>query len=243
MSTTPDGTPRGKFIAIEGGDGAGKTTQIAWLAAALAMHGVGEDQVLFTRQPGGTLIGQHLRELLLAKHLRESIDPRAELLLFAADRAQHVATVIRPALKAARHVITDRYTASTIAYQCGGHGVPVQHGITINDIATDHLRPDLTILLDLDPTAGLARRGQRATATDRLEAEPADFHQRVRDMFRTVVEREKNIRRAHCAVIDAGQPIGDVHAQVWHHVAPLLGLPADQPARVVYDVEEGLPCA
>jgi dTMP kinase len=165
----------GLFVAFEGGEGAGKSTQIAraaqWLRAA--GHAVVE-----TREPGGTELGSELRRLLLdpAGH----ITARAEALLYAADRAQHVETVVRPAITAGQVVLTDRYVDSTIAYQGTGRGLDDTRLVTA--WATGGLLPDLTVLLDLDPVVGLRRAGARATP-DRLEAASLGFQQAVRDGF------------------------------------------------------------
>ena len=164
----------GYFVAFEGGEGVGKSTQIGRLAEWL--RGRGHD-VVETREPGGTVLGQELRRLVLdpAGH----VTPRAEALLYAADRAHHVDTVVRPALAAGRVVLTDRYIDSTLAYQGAGRGLSVAEARVITAWATAGLVPDLTVVLDLDPTSGLRRAGARSSL-DRLEAASLAFHEAVR---------------------------------------------------------------
>lgn len=168
------GRSRGVLIAFEGGDGAGKSTQIArltrWLLAL-------ERDFVVTREPGGTDLGRSVRELLLHGGV---VSPRAEALLFAADRAHHVDTVIRPALEAGQDVITDRFMDSSIAYQGAGRDLGVDEVKTLSLWATAGLVPDLTVLLDVAVDVARARR---AGLHDRLEAESPDFHERVRSHF------------------------------------------------------------
>lgn len=168
---------RGLFVAFEGGEGVGKSTQIARAAAWLRAQG---RDVLETREPGGTPLGTELRRLLLDPD--GQVTARAEALLYAADRAQHVDTVIRPALEAGRVVLTDRYVDSTLAYQGAGRGLTVTEARVVTHWATGGLLPDLTVLLDLDPRIGLQRAGARASF-DRLEAAPQEFHAAVRAGF------------------------------------------------------------
>ena len=165
----------GLFVAFEGGEGVGKSTQIATAAAWLRERG---HEVVETREPGGTPLGGELRRLLLDPD--GHVVPRAEALLYAADRAQHVESVIRPALAAGHIVLTDRYVDSTLAYQGAGRGLPDTRLVT--SWATGGLVPELTVLLDLDPSIGLRRAGARATP-DRLEAASLAFHQAVRAGF------------------------------------------------------------
>jgi dTMP kinase len=168
----------GVFIAFEGGEGVGKSTQIARAAAWLRSLG---REVVETREPGGTPLGQELRRLVLdpAGH----VTPRAETLIYAADRAHHVDTVIRPALAAGKVVLTDRYVDSTLAYQGAARGLDGTREVVA--WATGGLLPDLTVLLDLDPRVGLRRAGERA-APDRLEAHSLEFHEAVRAGFRAL---------------------------------------------------------
>ena len=167
----------GLFVAFEGGEGAGKTTQIARAAAWLRGQG---RRVVETREPGGTPLGQELRRLVLDP--AGDVSPRAEALLYAADRAHHVHTLIRPALVAGDVVITDRYVDSTLAYQGAGRGLTVEQARVVTDWATDGLLPDLTVLLDIDPQVGLARAGARSSP-DRLESASLEFHRAVRAGF------------------------------------------------------------
>lgn len=163
------------FIVFEGGEGAGKSTQVQRLGEHLTRVG---RRVVTTREPGATALGQRIRDVLLDPS-SVGIDSRAEALLYAADRAHHVATVIRPALEAGQDVVSDRYVDSTLAYQGGGRSLDADGMALLARWATGGLTPDLTIVLDIDPRRGLLRSGR----TDRLEAEPLDFHDRVRSEF------------------------------------------------------------
>jgi dTMP kinase len=171
------------FITLEGGEGAGKTTQIRLLADWLT-ETLGK-AVLTTREPGGTILGKSLRELLLTPG--QGPVPLTELLLYAADRAEHVETVIRPALKAGKVVLCDRFTDSTCAYQGYGRGLDLDLIHQLNQIATSGLTPDLTLWLKLEPEIGLSRRQER----DRLEAAGLAFHRRVHEGFTAIVSEEK----------------------------------------------------
>ena len=175
----------GLFITFEGGDGVGKSTQVAQLVAHLQAGG---HTVVTTREPGGTELGVEIRNIVL--HHRGEIAPRAEALLYAADRAHHVATLVRPALERGDVVIQDRYFDSSVAYQGAGR---VLDGAEIKDIsmwATESLVPDLTILLDLDPTEARVRLDAEEKAFDRLENEKQDFHARVREGFLALAAAE-----------------------------------------------------
>jgi dTMP kinase len=170
-------TVAGLFITLEGGDGSGKSTQSALLAAWLESQG---RTVVLTREPGGTDLGLELRDIVL--HRRGHIAPRAEALLYAADRAHHIATKVRPALDRGEIVLQDRYLDSSVAYQGAGR---VLNAIQVRDLslwATEGLLPDLTILLDLDEVLGRDRLKER-TKYDRLEEEKQDFHARVRAAY------------------------------------------------------------
>ena len=171
--------PRGLFIALEGGDGAGKSTQAARLTSALEAGG---HTVLRTREPGGTPVGEKLRSLVL-EHGNGDIDARTEALIFAASRAAHVSQVIRPAVERGEIVVCDRYIDSSVAYQGAGRGLGTQTVRDLNTWATDGLVPDLTILLDVDPGQGRRRRTAGNTAEDRLESEPDAFHHSIRSAF------------------------------------------------------------
>ncbi len=177
---------QGLFISFEGGEGAGKSTQIERLAAWLAAKG---QQVVLTRQPGGTPYGQRIRELILTPQTGEQLSSRAELFLYLADRAQHVDTVIRPALESGQIVICDRYTDSTLAYQGYGRELELAQLRQLNDNATAGLLPDLTFWLDLKPAEGQARIQKRA-ALDRLELEQSSFHERVYAGYQAMAEQE-----------------------------------------------------
>ncbi|MEN9751444.1 MAG: hypothetical protein RLZZ600_491 [Actinomycetota bacterium] len=175
----------GLFITFEGGDGVGKSTQVGKLVEHLEANG---HTVVTTREPGGTDLGVEIRNIVL--HHRGEIAPRAEALLYAADRAHHVATLVRPALERGDVVIQDRYFDSSVAYQGAGR---VLDGAEIKDIslwATENLIPDLTILLDLDPAAARVRLDAEEKAFDRLENEKHDFHARVREGFLALAAAE-----------------------------------------------------
>ena len=169
----------GLFIALEGGDGAGKSTQAALLCGALEGSG---RTVVRTREPGGTPIGEELRALVL-EHGHGEIDARTEALMFAASRAAHVHQVILPALRRGDVVVCDRYIDSSVAYQGAGRNLGTHAVLDINLWATDGLRPDLTVLLDVDPAEGRSRRASGTVAEDRLEAEPDTFHASIRSAF------------------------------------------------------------
>ncbi len=184
----------GLFVAFEGGDGAGKSTQIDRLIRALVERGC---QCVVTREPGGTPLGERIRELLLHQG---GVTPRAETLLFAADRAHHVETLIRPALARGQIVVSDRYVDSSIAYQGAGRRLDPAQVQRVSLFAAQGLVPDLTVLLDVDPAEG---RRRRSVAPDRLESEAADFHARVRAHFLALAAAAP----ARYLVLDAAQPL------------------------------------
>ena len=192
-----------RFITLEGGEGAGKSTVIAALRDAL--EAAGED-VVCTREPGGTPLAEEIRGLLLEPH-REAADPHAELLLMFAARAQLVREVVLPALDAGRWVLSDRYTDASHAYQGGGRGQPPER---IDQLAAwaAPVVPDLSLLLDLPVATGLARAGQRGSA-DRIEREGAEFFERVRNAYRERAAADP----ARFRVIDASQPVQAVRAE------------------------------
>lgn len=168
----------GLFITFEGGDGTGKSTQSELLGEWFAEQG---REVVFTREPGGTDLGIELREIVL--HSRGHIAPRAEALLYAADRAHHVITVVRPALERGAVVIQDRYLDSSVAYQGAGRVLDPNEVRDLSLWATEGLLPDITVLLDLDPNVGRERLDAANKRFDRLESEAIDFHSRVRDSY------------------------------------------------------------
>lgn len=191
----------GIFIAFEGGDGAGKSTQVGLLVDAFEAAG---REVLRTRQPGGTPLGQALRDLVLHG---DHVSPRAEALIFAADKAQHVDLVIRPALAAGQVVVTDRYTDSSTAYQGAGRdlGAPEVHELQM--WAVDQLVPDLTVIVDVSAAEGRRRRGE---VHDRLEAEHDGFHEAIRAHFLAMAQAAPD----RYLVVDGTQPPGLIHDAV-----------------------------
>ncbi|MFM8524583.1 MAG: dTMP kinase [Cyanobacteriota bacterium] len=184
----PGVRPRGRFLVLEGLDGCGKTTQLSALARWLPGSGLlpEEASLLVTREPGGTDLGRALRELLLHSSGERAPCATAELLLYAADRAQHVATTITPALERGDWVLSDRFSGSTAAYQGHGRGLPLTLIAQLERIATGGLVPDLTVWLDLAPERALARRGDRPA--DRIEAAGEPFLERVAVGFRTLAQ-------------------------------------------------------
>lgn len=196
----------GLFVAFEGGDGAGKSTQVTLLAEAFEAAG---RQVLRTRQPGGTPLGAALRDLVLHG---EHVAPRAEALIFAADKAQHVEQVIEPALASGAVVITDRYTDSSVAYQGAGRELGAAEVHDLQMWAVGGLLPDVTIVIDVTPEVGRLRRGGHGEGEDRLEQEADDFHAAIRAHFLAlaegsaerylVVDGAGDVETIHQAVID-----------------------------------------
>ena len=200
---------RGKFIAFEGGEACGKSTQSRRLATAI-------DAVL-TREPGGTVIGAQLRAVLLDPQT-VNLSDRAEALLMAADRAQHVAEVVEPALLSGRHVVSDRFAGSSIAYQGHGRGLPVSEIRNLSLWATGGVWPDLIVLLDVPEAEADIRLG---SSRDRLESEPASFHAAVIEGFRSQAAAEPD----RWVVIDGTPSIEEVSAAVFAVVAERLQLP------------------
>jgi dTMP kinase len=206
---------RGRFIVVEGGEGCGKSTQAALLAEHLG--------ALATRQPGGTDLGARIREILLPAVAAEGdtgapLDDRAEALLMAADRAQHVAEVIEPALVAGRDVVCDRYIGSSIAYQGYGRGLDVDIVRAVSGWAAGGLWPDLVILLVVPDEVATARIG---SARDRIEAAGADFHRRVAAGFAEQAEDDPDT----WVVVDGTGSIDDVHDRVLDALDDVLGRP------------------
>ena len=200
----------GVLIAFEGGDGAGKSTQAARLAAWLTERG---HEVVATRQPGGTPVGAAVRAILLEPATGE-LSPRTEALLYAADKAEHVDTVVLPALERGAVVVTDRYVDSTLAYQGAGRALTPDELQWLVDWATRRVRPALTVLLDVDVDTG----SERLAGLDRLEAEPAEFHRRIRGRFRELAEAEPT----RYLVLDAGAPADQISTAVRDRVQAVL---------------------
>jgi dTMP kinase len=194
------------LVALEGGEGAGKSTQAARLAERL-------DAVL-THEPGATPVGEAVRRLLLDPD-GAGLDARTEALLFAADRAAHVAQVIEPALAAGRSVVTDRYVESSLAYQAFGRGLPLDEVRALSAFATGGRRADVVVVLDVDPAVGATRRGR---PPDRMEAEDLAFHERVRAGFAELAAAEPD----RFAVVDASGDVDEVADRVWAAVEARL---------------------
>ena len=206
----------GTFITFEGIDGSGKSTQLRLLANFLHQEGC---EVLLTREPGGTPVGNRLRAALLDAH--EEVDPLTELLVFAADRAQHVRRVLRPALQSGRIVFSDRYADATRAYQGAGRGFSPELIAEIIELATEGLKPDLTVLFDLsieDSTARTQRRGNGTQRGDRLDAENDEFHSRVRAAYLQLAESEPE----RIKIVNTNQPAELTHQRVKEIVVPFL---------------------
>ncbi|MGB7982681.1 MAG: dTMP kinase [Candidatus Nanopelagicales bacterium] len=201
----------GAFVVFEGGDGAGKSTQCRLLADALAARG---REVVCTREPGGTRIGEQIRTVLLGADSHE-LTERAEALLFAAARAQHAAQLIRPAVHRGAVVLSDRYLDSSVAYQGAARGLGEERIARLSLWATADLLPDLTVLLDVAPAVGLGRAGD----ANRMESEPESFHAMVRESFlrRAALAPERSL------VLAADLPVPEIADQVLAAVLGLLG--------------------
>ena len=202
---------------MEGGDGAGKSTQVLRLCETLGRYGI---DVIATREPGGTPGAERIRSLLLDGP-PEAWDPVAEALLHFAARREHIANAVLPALETNRWVVSDRFADSTVAYQGYGHGLGPEVIARIHRAAVGEFGPDLTLILDLPVAAGLARAERRASAKDRYEGMDTAFHQRVRDGYLCIARREPE----RCVVIDAGAPADAVAGAIWTAVADRLPLP------------------
>lgn len=215
--TAVRGHGRGLFVAFEGGDGAGKSTQSRLLGEWLQQEGYA---VRHTFEPGDTPLGREIRQLLL--HGEDgSVSPRAEALLFAADRAHHVATLVRPALERGEVVLTDRYLDSSVAYQGAARDLGHDEIRELSLWAVEGLVPDLTVLLDVSAGEGRARRG---AVHDRLEREADTFHDRVRQGFLDLAARAPE----RYAVLDATEPADELAAAVRERVGALLSVEAGQ---------------
>lgn len=200
----------GLFVCFEGGEGAGKTTQAGLLRDWLTGQG---REVVLTREPGGTEVGQVLRNIVLSPETGE-LSHRTEALIYAADKAEHVDAVVFPALAAGQVVITDRYVDSTLAYQGAGRDLDANELEEVARWATRDLRPHLTVVLDLAPQAGLGRFEER----DRMEGESVEFHQRVRAGFLARAERDPE----HYLVLDARAPVEELAGRIRERVQEAL---------------------
>jgi len=205
----------GAFITFEGIDGCGKSTQLRLLASELRVRGL---EVVTTREPGGTTLGQRLRAALL--DVQEQVDPLAELLVFAADRAHHVRTLLLPALETSQIVLSDRYADATVAYQGGGRGFEPGLIQEIVQLATGGLMPDLTLLFDLSVAESAVRTRRRVASknTDRLDSEDVEFHTRVRNAYLEIAKAEPERFR----VIDARGAVPETHQMVMDIVMQFL---------------------
>ncbi len=206
----------GTFITFEGIDGSGKSTHLRLLRNFLQTNGI---EALITREPGGTPVGNRLRAALL--DVQEEVDPLTELLVFAADRAQHVRRVLRPGIAAGRVVISDRYADATAAYQGAGRGFPVELIQEIIQLATEGLRPDLTLLFDLSVSESSTRTQRRTNgkhAGDRLDGEPAEFHTRVREAYLRLATAEPE----RIKVIETNRSLEKTQDDVRAIVVPFL---------------------
>lgn len=211
-----DPAASGKFITVEGGEGAGKSTQVRLLVEAFGRAGI---DALATREPGGSSGAEAIRRLLLEGDT-ERWDAIGETLLFFAARRDHVGRTIRPALGAGKYVICDRFTDSTIAYQGYGRGLPLADLLALRRFALGDFTPDLTLILDLPVADGLRRAASRPGAADRFERLDRTFHQRLRDGFLAIAKAEPE----RCAVIDAAAGIDAVHGAIVSAVSSRLGL-------------------
>ncbi len=205
---------RGALVTLEGGEGSGKSSQAEALAALMRTQ---DYTVTLTREPVGTELG---RSVMATFQQKASVTPEAELFLFEAARAQHVREVIRPALERGAVVLCDRYTDSTLAYQGYGRGLSLDHIRAVNHIATEGLAPHLTILLDVPPETGLARKDHESAfgGEDSIGGEPLEFHQRVRQGFLDLAQREPE----RIVVVDAALPLDQVTKAAWQHLQRFL---------------------
>ncbi|MEP6787699.1 MAG: dTMP kinase [Acidobacteriota bacterium] len=207
---------KGKFITFEGIDGSGKSTQLRMLAGDLRGRGI---DVLTTCEPGGTPLGRHLREAFL--ETEETVAPMAELLAFAADRAQHVEFLIKPSIAAGRVVISDRYADATYAYQGAGRGFPKDKVLQVIELATGGLKPDLTVFFDISVEEAIRRmvaRDESQAKKNRMDEETAEFYTRVRKAYLGIAQREPKRFR----VIDASGSVEEIHPRVVEMVSAIL---------------------
>lgn len=205
---------RGKFLTIEGTEGVGKSTNLAFVADWLRVRGI---EVIVTREPGGTPLAEEIRSLLLSKR-EESFDETAELMLVFAARAQHLAQVIKPALARGAWVLSDRFTDATYAYQGGGRGLSKSTIEQLEQLVQGDLRPDLTLILDIDVELGLNRARQRGEL-DRFESEAIVFFERVRAAYRQRAETAPE----RYALVDAGKTLEEVQVEIDQVLSRLIG--------------------
>lgn len=209
---------RGKFLSFEGGDGAGKSTQIALLSEALKRSGITR---VVTREPGGTPLAEDIRQWVL--HETVAINATTEALLIFAARAQHTAEVIEPALEAGKWVLCDRYTDASYAYQGGGRGVPFEVIESLEAIATGGLKPDLTFLLELSVEEGVRRTGGRNSVQDRFEAQENEFKKRVRSAYQRIAAKDPH----RVETLDGGKSKEELCAEISALVHLRLGVAID----------------
>lgn len=205
---------RGRFVTLEGGEGSGKSTVARALARRLRAAGL---PVCLTREPEGTPLGRFLWRAFRLRSPLPAPDPLAELLLFEAARAQHVREVVRPALEAGQTVLCERFTDSTLAYQGYGRGLELELVRRLNALAAGGLVPDLTLLLDVPPEVGLARKARQRAAADRIGQEGSEFHRRVREGYLALALEEP----ARILVVDATRPLPEVLALLWERLRQL----------------------
>lgn len=220
----------GLFIAFEGGEGTGKTTQAKILRDALLLS-YPDREIVLTHEPGATGAGHVIRQLLLSRNAGP-ISPRAELMMYLADRANHVEQVIWPALKRGAIVVCDRFADSTIAYQGIARGLGEEEVERMSEWAAKRTQPHMVLVLDIDPVEGLSRTAGRSGTVDRLEAEGLDFHRRVRNGFLSRVERMRHLRQSDRAwgtstpwyhLIGADRPVSELAHLIWNLVEALIG--------------------
>ncbi|HEX8289524.1 MAG TPA: dTMP kinase [Pyrinomonadaceae bacterium] len=207
---------RGKFITFEGIDGSGKSTQLRMLASELRLLGY---DVLTTREPGGTPLGRRLREAFL--ETEETVAPLAELLLFAADRAQHVSFLVKPALEQGKIVISDRYADATAAYQGAGRGFDEETVKQVIELATDALKPNLTLFFDIPVNIAISRTTSRSVdgeKKNRMDSETIEFYERVRRAYLKIAENEP----VRFRIVDASGAIDEIKKQVLESVTEFL---------------------
>jgi dTMP kinase len=203
---------KGSFITLEGGEGMGKTSNMAFIREFLERHG---KQVIATREPGGTPVGETIRSLFLGQG---DVAPKTELLLVFASRAQHLRDVIEPALESGAWVVCDRFTDASYAYQGGGRQVDVAAIFRLEEMVQEGRKPDLTLLFDAPVEVGLARAKQRG-GSDRMETETLAFHQRVREAY---LQLAGNFPQ-RIKIIDAARPLAEVQAAIADHLTVLCG--------------------